>query len=452
MQRVLDFLSGIACFIVLVILAFEIGLNSSSTMSQSINQWTVTYFGVDIALRVLFQKRKVRYFLLHPFDLALGITVLSWWGHGMFVVGSPFWLQVGLLLICVGRLPHLIGIFKSFPVNPSQTLVIGFLLSIFIGALFLSLPDSLQTGVELAFIDALFISTSAICVTGLATVNVAETFSLLGQVVLMVLIQLGGLGIMSFSVLLSVVLYKKITQSEGEALKGSFESKSSSESWSIIKAIFKYTLLFELIGAVVLFLFWMGDFETSVEALIFSLFHSISAFCNAGFSLFVNNCHNYATEPIILMTIASLVMLGGLGFPIMLNIVQHKLGAFRSKNLKLQTKLVLTVSAVLWTVGAGIIWLTEVDKAFLGMSWVDQASLSLFHSVSARTAGFSAIDISLFHPSTLLLIIVLMYIGVSPGSTGGGIKTTTFGDFNFNALEKFNSKGKGECIWKNNYQ
>ena len=427
MQKILNFLSGLACGMVFIIVAFQFALDLNPMIVQRVNQWVVFFFGVDIAFRVLFQKRRIRYFLLHPFDLAIGLTVLSWVlpSQSFFIEG--LWLQVGLLLISLGRLPHLVSVVKKMPVNPSQTLVLWFLLSIVVGGVFLSLPISIKPGVEVDFLDAIFTATSAVCVTGLTTLQINETFSLVGQAIILILIQLGGLGIMSFSVVLSFFLYKKVTQIEGGVLKDNFESKNTSESFEIIKAIFKYTLLFEVIGASILFFLWIPAYPNKIEGMYYAFFHAVSAFCNAGFSLFSDSFISFSDQPSTLLVISVLIMFGGLGFPIMLNIMQHRLDAFRSKNLKLQTKISLTVSTILWIGGTFLIWSIERQGVLADFTSGNQWVLAFFHSVSARTAGFSALDITIFHPATLLVIMTLMYIGVSPGSTGGGIKTTTVG-------------------------
>ncbi|ANT65656.1 MULTISPECIES: TrkH family potassium uptake protein [Prosthecochloris] len=346
----------------------------------------------------------------------------------------------------------------SLNIQPAVLIIFSFLLFIVLGTFFLLLPRASVTG-SLSLIDALFMSTSAVCVTGLAVVNPAEDLTLFGQGVIMVLIQLGGLGIMTMT-----TFFAYIVGSSGSGLKeyATLQTLLGEESLGKIRSTVFQVVLFafsiELAGALLLFMrFDEFAFASVYDQLFFALFHSISAFCNAGFSLWSENL--MASEVIMDMPVLTLIMvliiLGGLGFPVIANInavVTHRLRmrftrepsdelvvenaesihALRQEKLRerkvrlsLHSKLVLFVSALLIILGTFGVFLLERHGVFAGMSLQWQLFYSLFHSVSARTAGFNTVDIGAFSMPALFFLALFMWVGASPGSTGGGIKTTT---------------------------
>jgi trk system potassium uptake protein TrkH len=423
---VLDVLSAITCICIGVLLLLETGFQlsiSNKVLFAHLHTYVIEYFIVDIGLRLAFRGKPLKYLLLHPTD----VLVLYPYFTVLFDLTNRsyyFIEQVGLLGIMLGRLPHVVGLLRRLRFKPTQMLVIGFLFTIFLGSLILSLPVSLVENVP--YIDALFTATSAVCVTGLVVNDIGQTFSGFGQVVILILMQLGGLGIMTFSVLLIIFFHKKVSQSESQAFQESYATFNLSETFRTIGFIFKLTFFVEAVGAIALFLFWKNSFATWGEGVFYSVFHSVSAFCNAGFSLFSDNLAGFDTNIPVCLTIASLIIVGGLGFPVMLNLANFRKGIVGSR-LRLQTKMALVISGVLILFGTVAIFFGERQFALHGYSGSEQFLIAFFHSVSARTAGFNTVDLSLFHNATLLVVMVLMFIGASPGSTGGGIKTTTFG-------------------------
>jgi len=289
------------------------------------------------------------------------------------------------------------------------------------------LPWAHHPGQQLSLIDALFVSTSAVCVTGLSTIVVPEVLNFWGQMILLGLIQAGGLGIMTMSAAYLVLLRgQKVGSSSRTALIDTFTPGEGLNLAVILRRITFVTLTAELLGAMLLF--YMVDDGRGVGFRLWtSIFHSISAFCNAGFSLYPDNLTPWAGNYGALSVIMALIILGGIGFYVVADVRRYLYR--RSRVLTLQTKLVLVMTAVLIVGGAVGIWVAEYPQSFArqGLSLGDSIFQSLFLSVSARTAGFNTISIGSMSDFGLFLIILLMLVGGSPGSCAGGVKTTTAG-------------------------
>ncbi|RUM89482.1 MAG: hypothetical protein DSZ24_01145 [Thermodesulfatator sp.] len=301
-------------------------------------------------------------------------------------------------------------------------LALSFALAALGGALLLWLPW-MHHG-ELSFLDALFTATSAVCVTGLTVVNTATAFTLAGKVVILVLIQLGGLGIMTFSTLFFVLMGRSVPVSESLSLKESFAPYPGVDLKPLLLTMVAYTFLTELLIA---FLLWpaLGE-DLSREGLFHALFHAVSAFCNAGFSDLPRGLTSYRQAFYLPGLIALAILAGNTGFPIVFEVLQRL--RFRGrKRWSLHTRLTLTVHGGLILLGGLLFLFFEKNRAFSGLSWSQKLVNAFFLSISARTAGFSLIDLSHFGEVSLYVLIFLMFIGACPGSTGGGIKTTTFG-------------------------
>ena len=307
--------------------------------------------------------------------------------------------------------------------TPSRVLVFGFAAVILFGALLLTLPQATLNGMGLPFLNAAFTATSAVCVTGLVVVDTATTFTQFGQCVILLLIQVGGLGFMTFATLFAMILGRRITLKERLLLQEALNQVSVQGIVRLAKSVLQISFTIEAIGALILTLRWSSDFGWS-KALYYGIFHSISAFNNAGFDLFGNfsSLTAYVGDPFVNITIMLLIICGGLGF-----IVLADLLTFRKK-FRLHTKIVLQVSAALILIGAVVIFLMEYTNPMtLGpLPFGTKVLAAFFQSVSPRTAGFNTINLAGMYDTTLLSMIVLMFIGASPGSTGGGIKTTTF--------------------------
>lgn len=288
-------------------------------------------------------------------------------------------------------------------------LLAGFLVTILCGALLLILPVSRKDGAVISFLDAFFVSTSAVCVTGLSPVVLKDTFSTAGYAVIMVLMQVGGLGFATFAGVFLLMMKQRF---KGTLLKESY-GVSRVQIRSLVKIIVIATLICEGIGALLLFGYFLS-YYTPLTSLGYALFHTVSAFNNAGMDLFGTSLEGFAGHVGINLTISFLIISGGLGFVVYLDMAENMKN--HSRKLSIQTKVVLITTAVLLAAGTLLFYLSG-DMTLLE---------SFFQSVTSRTAGFDTIPQASLSAYSLMLTIVLMFIGASPGSTGGGIKTTTF--------------------------
>ena len=309
--------------------------------------------------------------------------------------------------------------------SQTQIIALGFFLIISIGALLLMLPISTRNGMGASFREALFTATSASCVTGLIVHDTYTFWSPFGQAVILALIQLGGLGFMTIATLFSLLLRRKIGIRERELLSESINSSHIGGIVRLTKKIAFGTLFCELAGAVFLTFRFCPDFGFW-SGLWAAIFTSVSAFCNAGFDLLgrfgeYSSLTPYAGDVLVNVTIMLLIITGGIGFLVWDDIATHK---FHWKRYDLHTKIVLSVSFLLTFGGAALFFLLEC-RANAGISWTERILTSLFDSVTARTAGFNTTDTAALSNGSKLLTMILMFIGGSPGSTAGGIKTTT---------------------------
>jgi trk system potassium uptake protein TrkH len=301
--------------------------------------------------------------------------------------------------------------------------VIGFLSFILIGALLLMLPFSSTKGCS--FVDAVFTSTSAVCVTGLIVKDTPNDFTLFGHLVILSLIQLGGLGYMTSATILFFIIGKKIGIGERLIMKEELHALGVEGIVRFTKGILKFTLLFELTGTLILTARFLRDFELK-DAFLYGLFHSVSAFNNAGFSLFSDNLIRYRGDIVINLTVTTLIIMGGIGFIVISDLYRLQRGEV--KRLSQHTKIVLTTTAILILVGASLIYIFETSNphTFETMTLKERILSSYFSAVAPRTAGYNTLNYSILRTETLFLTIILMFVGASPGGTGGGVKTSTF--------------------------
>ena len=308
--------------------------------------------------------------------------------------------------------------------RPVQILGGSFLALILTGTALLMLPVCHAAGSKITFLDALFTSTSAVCVTGLIVVDTSTAWTRLGQTVILLLIQLGGIGIISFGALFAIFLGRRISFHERALIKEQFGEFSTVSIFQLIPVVASSTFAIELAGVVCLYPFFIRDFGAS-EAAYHSVFHSISAFCNAGFSTFSNNLENYHGHLGVNLIICALIVTGGIGFPVLTELLERR-GPRRQ--LSLHTKVVLRTTALLIILGTVIIFILEtgLNEGFKELPIASRILGSLFQSVTCRTAGFNTLPIGSMSQATLLVMILLMFIGGSPSGTAGGVKTTTF--------------------------
>lgn len=307
-----------------------------------------------------------------------------------------------------------------------QMIASGFFIIILIGTLLLLLPCATKTGEETSFMTAFFTSTSATCVTGLIVADTFTHWTLFGQVVLLFLIQIGGLGFITIGITVSMLLRQKIGLKERGLLRECFNVIELRGLVRLTKRIIIGTLLFELMGAFILALCFIPKLGL-FNGIYYGIFHSISAFCNAGFDLMgrfspSSSLTGYNNNPIVMITIMLLIIIGGIGFYVWNDIYEHK---FSFRKYSLHTKLVLTATLVLIFGGALVFYCIEGNRLFSGMGITEKCLNSLFCSVTPRTAGFNSIDVGAMTDAGKLFTIVLMFIGGAPGSTAGGVKVTS---------------------------
>ncbi|HAM37947.1 MAG: hypothetical protein A2474_03360 [Elusimicrobia bacterium RIFOXYC2_FULL_34_12] len=307
--------------------------------------------------------------------------------------------------------------------SPSQILIIGFISVILIGAIILSLPFSSSNYSYTNFIDALFTATSSVCVTGLIVVNTAAHWSVFGKIIIMMLIQIGGLGYMTLATLFAIVIGKQVSLKDRLAFVEGIQTFSFLEIKKFIIYVVKITLIIEFIGALFLSIKWIPEFGLW-SGIGYSIFHSISAFCNAGFTTFDLGLIKYLDSINVNLTITTLIIIGGIGFIVLSDLFYYK----KTKRLLLHSKIVLKTTFFLIFLGTILIFIFEYSNSgtFKILSLKSKMLASYFQSITTRTAGFNTVDISLLTVPTMILMIAFMFIGASPSGTGGGIKTTTF--------------------------
>ncbi|MFP4456587.1 MAG: TrkH family potassium uptake protein [Clostridia bacterium] len=305
--------------------------------------------------------------------------------------------------------------------KPTQILALGFAVLILVGAILLTLPISAQVG-RVSFIDALFTSTSAVCVTGLIVVNTKEVYSTFGHFIIMLLIQFGGLGIMTMATMVVLAIGRKISLKDKLLMQEALNTFSLKGLSRLVILIVRTTLIIEGIAALILTFRFLPEYGMP-NALGLGMFHSVSAFCNAGFDLFGDSLVRFVNDPVINLVITSLIILGGIGFSVMMDVFYYR----EDKSLSLHTKIVLTSTIVLLVFGSVVFFTLEYSnpETMGQLSIGGKALSSYFLSVTPRTAGFNTVDTGSLTTATLFIVIILMFVGASPGSTAGGVKNTT---------------------------
>lgn len=307
-----------------------------------------------------------------------------------------------------------------------QLIIASFVFVITLGSLLLYLPLSTVKG-NMHFIDALFTATSAVCVTGLTVIDISKELTLFGRIVLITLIQIGGLGIMSISAIVLLFSVSKGSVQDRIRTLEMFNTQNKDIIQSTIKVIFLATFLIELAGAISLFTVIKNDTGGVGKKIFYSLFHSISAFCNAGFSLYENSLHRFSNNITVSVTIGLLIILGGIGYPVLLTVffaIKNKIMGKRYI-IDTQTTIVLFTTIILLLFGFLFIFFNEYDGVLKDLSLREKILISAFQSISPRTAGYETISYNSMNSVTIGIIVFLMFVGASPSGTGGGVKTTT---------------------------
>ncbi|RAL21555.1 potassium transporter TrkH [Lujinxingia litoralis] len=303
--------------------------------------------------------------------------------------------------------------------NPARLLAATFLATCMVGGLFLAIPQASTHSIDL--IDAFFTAVSATCVTGLVVLDTASDFSTVGQLIILALIQIGGLGIMTFSTAAFLILGKRLSMRHEGAIAQLIGERDRGQITDALRLILIVTFASEALGALILSTLWWLEGLSPSRALWEGIFTAISAFCNAGFALRSDSLVSAQNNPAILMTVGALIAVGGLGPAVVASLPRW----WRGRSTSLHVRIVLTTSVLLWGLPAIFFFFSEAAHSFENLTLFDRIFNALFQSITLRTAGFNSVDFTLLHPGSVLIMIIAMFIGGSPGSTAGGIKTTT---------------------------
>jgi len=332
--------------------------------------------------------------------------------------------------------------------SATRILAVGFALMILLGGVLLSMPIANRSGTDISFLNALFTSTSATCVTGLVVFDTWTQFTVLGQVIILLLIQIGGLGFMTVAILFSLAVGRRIGLRERSLLA---EAVSSTQVGGVVRLVRRTligTAIIEGTGAVLLAIRFIPLFGPG-QGIWYGVFHSVSAFCNAGFDLMgirapFSSLSHFSGDSLVVLTIAFLIIIGGIGFMVWNDLIDCR---FHPGRLKLHTRSVLVATLGLIFVGTLLLWLFERNGVLLGMSPGEQALNAFFQSVTPRTAGYNTVDMASMSESGKLLTMFLMFIGAAPGSTGGGVKVTTLSVIIATVFASFRNN-EDICMWR----
>ncbi|WP_372745937.1 TrkH family potassium uptake protein [Lutibacter sp.] len=450
------------------ILIFDFGFDQSIKLQRIINGFYLLILSIGIVTTFIryFTHRKEIEAKVWTFDLisiliTLGVIYIHFFSqeahkHISFLYNDN-WIKLSILLTFIREFSEQNINYKRTLLNPAQLFIISFLVIIFIGTLLLMLPNATYSGIS--FVNALFTSTSAVCVTGLIVVDTSSYFTQFGQTILLILIQAGGIGILTFASYFSY-FFKGVSSYENQLILSDMtNSEKIGEVFNTLSRIIVITFTIEIIGALLIFFSLNSSlFDGVFNQVFFAIFHSISAFCNAGFSTLQNGLYetgfrfNYILQFLLIL----LLILGGLGFPILVNILKYskyyltrKLLGIKSWKkqykpwvLSLNSRITLITTFSLLVIGTVSFYLSEYNNALAEHHGIGKFVTALFGSATPRTAGFNTVDMTTLTVPTIMVTILLMWIGASPASTGGGIKTSTFAIavLNFISLAKGKSR------------
>lgn len=452
---------------ILGIIAFitDFGFSQNSFYQRLFDQFFFIVLGIGIISTL------ARYLLNHSlfrrkaffFDL-VSVSFTLWIYYMYLFVGkafetdlmleNPIWVRIAVIFTFIREFSEVKFNYKRTLLNPAQFFVASFLLIIFFGAVLLMLPKATYDGIS--FIDALFTSTSAVCVTGLVVVDTGQYFTEFGQIIIMFLIQIGGLGILTFASYFSYFFKGGSTYENQLVLSDMTSSKKLGEVFSTLKYIILTTFGVELFAGILIYIsIESGSFQSQYDQIFFSVFHSISAFCNAGFSTLSNSLYDvgFKYNYLLQVTVVLTFVLGGLGFPIVSNIVNYLKYRFKKLFLfgryqidhkpwvlNINSRITLITTLSITAVAFVAFFILEYNNTLSDHQGIGKAVTALFGATTPRTAGFNTIDTASMLFPTTMMVFLLMWIGASPASTGGGIKTSTFAIATLNILSL--AKGK----------
>jgi len=453
-DRLIEIINRLFLFVALLALAslvIKYGFyipHHIDNLIDRIDLLVVWFYLIQFVTKFMLSRKKKQFLKTHWFEALLSLFIvgetvllLSNFGIGQLFhyftnirqnIVTRTYVIITQILILSGLLPWIIRYnqrLSQLKIHPAQLVLFGFSFAIVIGTFLLKLPRAVVPPAQLTFIDALFTSTSAVCVTGLVVVDTGSYFSTLGQVILLGLIQLGGLGIMTVAAFLALFFRKGIGLREHIILQDFLNAEVMASLTKIIRNIVIITVSIEIMGALLIGAFWSQQDWPFSRVVFYSVFHSVSAFCNAGFALFSDSLMQFDNNATLTIIFSSIIILGGIGFLTIMDVGNRCMPGLQpcnGKKLKVNSKLVLLTTAVLLLVGIVgylvIEYPLHAENRALSQGLLD----AFFMSVTSRTAGFNMVDISELSPAFSFVVIILMFIGASPGSTGGGIKTTTF--------------------------
>jgi trk system potassium uptake protein TrkH len=428
-NRYSNWITGSVAVISLFLIVLETARYSSFLIQHSIiiNKLILILFLSDTCIRIVMSQDKKDALKKYVFELAAFYPLLRIVTERVMDQISVLSMLVIILTMLVTRTRH-ITLISSNEFKPAWLMISSFLIVICAGAVVLAQPFACIPGKSVSLLNAFFTSTSAVCITGLTVYDTATHFSRAGQIVILILIQLGGLGIMTFSVFLVVMLGRKVDIKHRIVMHDVLNREELTGAVRTMRFIIKMTFFVEAAGAIILAVQWYPRFGSIGETAYHAVFHSVSAFCNAGFSTFSDNLNSFSSDYMTNIVIMVLIIAGSLGFMAVLDIagvVNTRIKNLRLRpRLRIQTVVVLVMTLLLTVFGAlGILALE--NTVYKSSNGIDTITAALFQSVTTRSAGFTTCDIGIMSPATLFLMIILMFIGGAPGSTAGGIKMTT---------------------------
>ncbi|MCD6329719.1 MAG: potassium transporter Trk, partial [Candidatus Cloacimonetes bacterium] len=405
----------------------------NSNYTSLFNEFTkifLFYFACLNILKIYYNRGSFTYIKKIFFDLCA--VVVSFIFYNDLIVFQVYIVlrQIIILIDMLASTKSAVNLFSRFRNHPSKVILLSFGLIILLGTTFLSLPLASSNGESIGPINAGFTATSATCVTGLIVLDTGTDFSPFGHAIILILMQIGGLGIMTFSTALIMLFGKQIGLQGQSLLQGVLGEANKASMMKLLRAILITTFTFELIGAMVLFLKFrpLAHFVplSNFDLLGHCMFHSVSAFCNAGFCLYPDSFMRFQGSWSVNLVITSLIIAGGIGFTVLLDVYNNIIRRRHIRFLSLHSKIVIVTTIALIVIGSILIFAFEYNNQLNQLPMKNSILASTFQSVTTRTAGFNTLDISKMSFASVILMIVFMFIGASPGSTGGGIKTTSF--------------------------
>jgi trk system potassium uptake protein len=453
--KLLKLLSYISTLGALALILYGYGFELSTKKYEKILfylDFVFLFFILNYAIRILYSFERIEFVKRTWFEgflmALLGINLISIYvldnnivenlfkniGITDYIQFSQLFISGYMFLMAFLEFAKVSSGMNRLKIKPATTFIFSFLILITVGVGILMLPAITVAPGGLSFTDALFMSVSACCVTGLSVLDVAKDFSFKGHLILLILVQLGGLGIVTFATFFASFIKKGISMKHDTIFQELMSPESLLDNRSLLRQIMFITFLIESCGAVVIFFSWGPNvvFESLGDKIFNSIFHAVSAFCNAGFSTFSNSLYELPLRQMYILHLMfiPLIFLGGIGFSTIKDIFSIKKLRERLhnpwKDWKLSSKLAVYTSVILIVFGTVMFFIIERNYLLKDMKLLEGIIASFFQSVTSRTAGFNSVDISMLQTPTLILIIFLMFVGASPGSCGGGIKTTTF--------------------------